>query len=296
MVLSSIPSTTLRTWFSFLSSAARRQVLSLCVVLSTIFIACGDDSAPVDEPNTDSNVVDTISNVSTTREVQTDSGKLVITHRDGMDLEDVILLDANGQIKARGQFYNNQPAGAWLKYGADGNVVTAVQFSEGIAQYNLDAEDFSTERVEMAQMGISFVKPVKWDTVSPYNPLTFVSYEKDVNEAGVIMKPNINISKGTLEAGQTLESLAAQMLNMLHQQVGRVELVDESYLTIDSCSSFRRYGMYYTEDNKIGFLDAIILKGSTIWVISCAAQNKEQGEFLKYQAVFENLVLSVEVQ
>lgn len=276
-------------------SGSRFSVLGLCVVLCTFLLSCGDEKPADEVPKVDS-APDTISSVTTTREVQTDSGKLVITHRDGQDLEDVVLLNANGQIKARGQFYNNQPAGAWLKYGADGNVVTAVQFSEGVAQYNLDAEDFRTERVEMTQMGISFVKPVKWDTVSPYNPLTFVSYEKDVNEAGIIMKPNINISKGTLEAGQTLESLAAQMLNMLHQQVGRVELVDESYLTIDSCSSFRRYGMYYTEDNKIGFLDAIILKGNTIWVVSCAAQNREQGEFLKYQAVFENLVMSVKVQ
>lgn len=276
-------------------SGSRFSVLSLCVVFCTLLLSCGDEKPVAEVPKVDSGP-DTISSVTTTREVQTDSGKLVISHRDGQDLEDVILLDANGQIKARGQFYNNQPAGAWLKYGADGNVATAVQFSEGVAQYNLDAEDFRTERVEMKQMGISFVKPMKWDTVSPYNPLTFVSYEKDVNEAGIIMKPNINISKGTLEAGQTLESLAADMLNLLHQQVGRVELVDETYLTIDSCNSFRRYGMYYTADNKVGFLDAIILKGSTIWVISCAAQNKEQGEFLKYQAVFENLVLSVEIQ
>ncbi len=89
--------------------------------------------------------------------------------------------------------------------------------------------------------------------------------------------------------------MAAEQLNMLHQTVGRVELVDESNLTIDSCKAFRRYGMYYTENNKVGFLDAIIVNGSDVYVISCAAQNREQGEFLKYQSVFENLVMSIQI-
>jgi len=267
----------------------------LLPVLLIAIPGCGDDSAATEEPKADS-TADTISEIATIREVETDSGKLMITHHDGQDADDVVLLDAGGKIKARGQFYDNKPTGAWLKYDATGNVISAVQFTEGVAKYNLDADDFKTERIEMKEMGISFVKPVKWDTVSPFNPKTFVSYEKDITEAGLIMKPNINISKGTLEAGQTLESLAAQMLNILHQSVGRVELVDEAYMTIDSCRSFRRYGMYYTEDNKVGFLDAIIVKGNNMWVISCAAQNREQGEFLRYQAVFEKLVLSVQIE
>lgn len=271
-----------------------RFKLFLLIASCAVFTACGDP-AVVEDPKVDT-VADTFSDVTTTHEVETDSGKLIITHRDGKVEDEAVLLDASGKIKARGQLYNNLPTGAWLKYDADGNVLSAAQYSDGVVKYNLDADDFKTERVNMKEMGISFVIPVKWDTVSPFNPLTFVSYEKEVNEPGIIMKPNINISKGTMEAGQTLESLAADMLNMLHSSVGRVELVDEAYLTIDSCRSFRRYGMYYTDDNKVGFLDAIIVKGSTIYVISCAAQNREQGEFLKYQAVFENLVMSVEVQ
>lgn len=273
--------------------SSKFTVRSVLFVLTLMFASCGDDK-PANEAKVDSGS-DTLSQPSFVKEVQTDSGKLIITHTEGQDLDDVVLLDANGKLKARGHFYLNQPNGAWLKYDAEGNVVSAVQFAEGTAKYNLDAEDFRTERVAIKEMGISFVKPLKWDTVLPYNPNSFVSFEKNIDEAGLIMKPNINISKGTLDAGQTLESLAADMLNMLHSNVGRVELVDEAYLTIDSCRSFRRYGMYYTDDNKVGFLDAIIVKGNTIWVFSCAAQNREQGEFLKYQQVFESLVLSVDV-
>ncbi len=274
--------------------SSKFSVLGLCVVLGSMFASCGEDTAPVTAEKVDSNKVDTISNVATTREVQTDSGKLIITSRAGQEIDEAVLLDANGKILARGQMYNNEPSGAWLRYDANGNVVTAVHHA-GTTTYTLDPTDFKTERVEMKEMGISFVKPVDWDTVAPFNAASFVSYEKEVNGEAMLMNPNINISKGNLEANQTVESLAADMLNMLHNAVGRVDLVDESYLTIDSCKSFRRYGMYYSNEAKFGFLDAIIVHGSNVYVISCTAPNMEQGEFLKYQSVFENLVLSVQI-
>lgn len=280
--------------FSVRSSGAIRTLTTLFIVgcVSLLMNSCGSDAT--DQGKVDS-AADTATDVSGVREIQTDTGKLIITHVAGREIDDVVLLDANGNISARGYMFDNRLSGAWLKYDAGGNVITAVHYSEGVPKYSLDANDFKTERVEMKEMGISFAVPVNWDTVSPFNPKTFVSYEKEVNAEGIMMNPNINIAKGSLEAGQTLETMAAEQLNMLHQTVGRVELVDESYITIDSCKAFRRYGMYYTEDNKVGFLDAIIVNGNDIYVISCAAQNREQGEFLKYQSVFENLVMSIQI-
>lgn len=264
----------------------------LLLASAVLFSSCGSGDG---HSNNDPSAADTTGEITSVREIQTDSGKLVLTHHGNDPIEDAILMDGSGKIIARGKFLNNAPAGAWLRYDSDGNVISAVHYSDGQPKYILDQNDFKTERVSMPEMGISFVMPLQWDTVSPFNPKTFVSYEKNISEPGLIMKPNINIAKGTLEPGQTLEQLAADQLNMLHQTVGRVELVDESYLMIDSCRTFQRYGMYYTENNKVGFLDAIVVSGNNLYVISCAAQNREQGEFLKYQAVFENLVKSIEV-
>lgn len=282
-----------------LHSFARLPVMSIrsvsalcCFIILIAGTSCGDSTT--DAKTSDTNNADSVSVYGGARKVQTDSGILIITRRSGEEIEDAVLQDANGKILSRGHLLNNQPTGAWLKYDESGNVIQAVHYT-GTSTLQLDAEDFITERVVMSEMGITFVKPLNWDTVSPYNPKTFVSYEKNISAEGLLMKPNINISKGNLEPGQTLESLAAEMLNMLHNAVGRVELVDEAYVTIDSCRSFRRYGMYYTDDNKIGFMDAIIVHGSTIYVVSCAAQNKEQGEFLQYQSVFESLLLSIQV-
>ena len=264
-------------------------LFSFTIVFS---VSCGE-TMPVSENADSSNHVQ--GKVSSVREIETDSGKLVITEQDGVELDSAVLYDASGVITARGFFYNNQPSGAWFHYDATGKIVSVKHYSQGAAKYNLDATDFKTKRVSFNEMGISAEIPEQWKSIETPNAGSLISYEKPVTEQGILMMPNFNIAKGKLEAGQTLKSLAADQLNMLHDAVGRVELVDESFLTIDSCSAFRRYGMYYTEDNKVGFLDAIIVKGDQIWVISCAAQNREQGEFLKYQSVFENLVMSIEI-
>jgi YD repeat-containing protein len=277
-----------------INQAMQKRILFSAALSSLLLLACAGNESAGEDQNSDSVVADTIASATTVREVQTDSGKLVITSRVGQELDDAVLLDASGKIIGKGQLYGNKPTGAWLKYDADGNVISAIHYA-GETTYQLDETDFKTERVHLEKMGISFVKPVSWDTVSPFNPLTFASYEKKISDAGVFMRPNINISKGTLEMGQTLESLAADMLNMRHNMASRVDPVDEAYLTIDSCRAFRRYGMYYTEEGAVGFLDAIVVKGTTLYVISCAAQNNAQGEFLKYQAVFEVLVLSMQV-
>lgn len=271
-----------------------RWRLMICTLaIATFLFSCGNDESATSKKDSTSDSTTVIT--TGTHEVETDSGRLVITHVEGSEADDVVLLDASGKLLARGHMFQNKVTGAWLNYDANGNVVSAVQYSNGSVKYQLDANDFKTKRVGYKEMGISFAIPVNWDTISPFNPKTLISYEKEISEPGVAMKPNINISKGTLDAGQTLDVLAKQDLDMLHEAVGRVEIVDEAYLSIDSCKAFRRYGMYYTEDNKVGFLDAIIIHGNDVYVISCAAQNREQGEFLKYQAVFENLVMSVQI-
>ncbi len=240
-------------------------------------------------------VADSMSIVSSKQEFETDSGKLVITHIQGVEIDSAVLYGKDGKISARGFMFNNKPSGAWVYYDANGNITKAEHFAGESMKYNLDVEDFKTSRITFKEMGISAEIPVNWKPIESPNTASLISYEKVVTEDGILMMPNFNIAKGKIEAGQTLESLAAEQLNMLHQNVGRVELIDESFLMIDSCKSFRRYGMYFTENNKVGFLDAIIVKGDTIWVISCAAQNREQGEFLKYQSVFESLVMSIKI-
>lgn len=279
--------------FPVLCLGVRCPVPGWFVVVCSLFCSCGEtENATEMDSVKDSAAVD----VTVTREVETDSGKLIITHLQGREIDDVVLMDASGKISGRGTMYNNRMSGAWLKYDANGNVITAVHYSEGVPKWALDADDFKTKRVEYKEMGISLAVPVKWDTVSPFNPKTFVSYEKELKEEGVMINPNINISKGTLDPGQTLEMLAQMQLDMRHSVYPRVEPVDESHITVDSSKGFMRYGMYITEDgsNQIGFLDAIIIHDNDVYVISCAAQNREQGEFLKYQAVFENVVMSIQ--
>lgn len=256
--------------------------------------SCGDAENET-EKDSAKDSVPVVVDPSETREVQTDSGKLIITHVSGRDIDDAVLMDASGKLLARGYMRDNLLTGAWLRYDEKGNVIKALQYDAGAILHVLDPEDFKTKRIELSEMGVSIAVPSTWDTLHTGNPANIISLEPKEKDAGLAMSPNINITRGVLEAGQTLESLSNDAANILHQAFARVESVDTAYVMIDSIRSFRWYGKYYTEDNLIGFLDAIIIKNGYVYVVSCAAQNREQGEFLKYQSVFENLVMSIQI-
>ncbi|HTF05766.1 MAG TPA: hypothetical protein VK826_17180 [Bacteroidia bacterium] len=260
--------------------------------LFSIFVitAVSCSNGEPDDLKNDSSLTDSMSVV----EIETDSGKLVITKIVGQDLDAAVLYGKDGKIAGRGFLFNGRPSGAWIHYDANGNIIKAEHYSDGVVKYNLDVTDFQTVRMNFKEMGISLAVPAKWKAIETPNPANLISYEKEVTEEGILIMPNFNLACGKIEPGQTLEILAEQQMNMLHEVVGRVETVDESYVTVDSCRAFLRYGKYYTENNMVGFLDAIIIKGDKVWVISCAAQNREQAEFLKYQSVFENLVMSIQ--
>jgi hypothetical protein len=48
--------------------------------------------------------------------------------------------------------------------------------------------------------------------------------------------------------------------------------------------------MFYNDNSKVGFLMTIVVKGNRAWFFSCNAQNMTNGEFLRYQGVFEEIV------
>ncbi len=222
--------------------------------------------------------------------LQTDSGRIEIETIPGNDESKAVLVDANGKIVERGSFIDNKPAGAWVKYDANGNIISAEHYSEGKPTHTLDKNDFDFRTWENKQLGAKFLVPKNWKELPSPNPALVASFQKDETDTAVHIKPNFNLARAQLSPGDSLGKLAQAQIEMMHQNLGRVEIVNESNIILDSCAAFRRYGMYYVENNKVGFLDVIIVSGNTAWFFSCEAQNKFDGEFLKYQGVFQQIV------
>ena len=236
-------------------------------------------------------VADSVLSDTTTiaQTIRTDSGQLVI-RKNG----EALLLGENGKLKASGYFDHGAPSGAWVHYDENGKVVTAKFLVEGKVTHELDKKDFDFRTYENQKLGVKFLVPKEWKELPSPNPALLASFEKEVSNDSVTIKPNFNVTRAKLGTGDNLQKLAAMQMDILRKQFGRVDPIQEENFTVDSCSAFRRYGMYYIEKNTVGYLNAIIVNGSDAWFFSCEAQNKSQGEFLLYQGVFQKIVDSFE--
>lgn len=241
--------------------------------------------------HTDSVVSETDSTY--TRSTETDTGKVILTHHAFDALETATIYDKSGYVVYRGSMLNGERTGAWMQYNREGKIVAAWQYSKGKILHTLDASDFETKPMHLHQMGIGVKVPAKWFVPESKNPWALITVEKREKNDTSLFVPSINISKGEIESGETLDQLADQQLKLLHSSVGRVETIDTAYFNTDGNCGFKRYGMYSNPAGQTGFLDAIIIRGLNVYVISCTAPNTYQGEFLKYQEVFESVIESI---
>jgi hypothetical protein len=261
-----------------------KKIISFIFISAIVFSVTSCSSS---SDNSNSKTIDTVAS-----EVKTDTGTFKIGFSNGTNEAKATLVDANGKIKAKGMFINNKLAGAWVRYDENGNVIGAEHYSDGKPLHTLDKNDFIFRNWENQQLGFKILVPEKWVELKSPNSALLASFEKNVTDTAVHAKPNFNVARAKLDSGQTLEKLGQQQIEMYHQSFGRIDIVEKSNVTIDSCTAFRWYGMYQTETNKIGFLNVIIVSGNDAWLFSCEAQNREDGEFLKYQGVFQQIVES----
>lgn len=242
-------------------------------------ISCSDDAAKGSAGKTDFSKMQ-----------QTDSGHLEIKPVNGLKENEAVLYDDNGKVIQRGKMLNQQPVGAWVKYDTSGKVISAIHYSKGKPAHTLDPEDFNFVPFTRSGLKATFSIPKKWKENPQGQPGVYVFY-KESKDASKI-SPNFTFHHEKLQPGDSLENVAEMQLQVLHENVGRVDLVDEAKVTLDSCRALRLYGMFTAQQGTTGFLNAIIISGDDIWFFSAEAPNNEPGEFLTYQGVFQAVLES----
>jgi hypothetical protein len=225
---------------------------------------------------------------------QTDSGRLEVPVRDGKKNGAAVLRNAAGVVVGSGLFVNDIQAGVWKRFDTSGKLIAVNQFSAGKAVRTLDITDFEKRKFENAAMNIRLSIPKLWTEVESPNPALMAVFEKKTTDSTVVQPPAVNVVKAVLGKNETLEKLAADHLNLLHQSINRVEVIDEQYFTLKKTTGFRRYGMYNVDNLNVGFMNAILINGNDVYVFNCVADNSKPGDFLAYQAVFDELVESFE--
>jgi hypothetical protein len=258
------------------------------VIISFIFsfsiIGCSEqESASSDIDSVDQKPITTII---------TDSGTLFISTLSGSKADKAELKDASGKLISSGLFLDGKPAGAWKHFDASGKLLDVKHYSEGRILRELDVNDFDFRTYQNQAMGLQINIPKMWDEEVSLNSDLMVSFRKIAVDTTATQPPAVNIAKAQLGANETLEKLAAMQLKMLHEGVYRLEIIEESYFDADSCRGFKRYGMFTSGKQNIGFLNAIIVSNNTAWMFSCVANNGGKAEFLSYQSVFDEIINS----
>jgi hypothetical protein len=256
------------------------------------FTSCGNDPSEVKTdsiPKKDSSVL--AQNIT---RLDTDSGKLEIISALHLPESKATLYYPDGKVKASGFFIGGKPASAWIYYDEKGNIIKAEHISNNEKARPLDKTDFEFRDWSSQTLGLKFKLPKNWKELTSPNPNLIASFYKDVQADSVKIKPSFNVARAQIGPGDSLSKLTKDQLDLLYKQYGRVEINDEQYFTINSCKAFRRYGLFYTENSKIGFLNAIIIHGKDAWLFSFEAQNMSTGEFLQYQGLFEMILQSFE--
>ncbi|HTL82494.1 MAG TPA: hypothetical protein VL651_12365 [Bacteroidia bacterium] len=261
---------------------------------SILFFSCaseGDKNKADSTPAKKDSTVDS-TKISGQVKMKTDSGTLIVNLDHGQKTGEASMLDNNGKLVSKGLYLNGEMNGAWLTYDANGKVVRAVHYGNGVIQHVLDADDFNFDTIRSKDYNISFAIPSKWKEYSTDGQSLLFSYSKEVKDPAVRILPTIKIMKSTLAMGDDLSSLAAAQMDYLHQNFGHVQPIAADSFLVNSNPAYLQYGIYNLSDNGVGFLFATIIHGNSVYYVDCTAQNYEQGEFLKYQGVFEMIVKS----
>ncbi|MGL4597931.1 MAG: toxin-antitoxin system YwqK family antitoxin, partial [Bacteroidia bacterium] len=224
--------------------------------------------------------------------VETDSGRIEYTMQNGQRDGWAVQYSKDGKIKTVAMYDNDAQSGVLKRYDDQGNLIEAKHYSNGKELFDLELADFDFAAFEDTAIGLSIMIPKTWTTLPSPNRKLMASFQKPIDSTQVALRPNINIVTAKLKKGETVDVLANMSFEMMEKELGPVNKIYEERFRQDGCEAFKRYGMYKTEACLVGFLDAIIVSGDDVWFISCAAQNGENSEFLKYQAVFDEIISS----
>ncbi|MCU0433237.1 MAG: DcrB-related protein [Bacteroidia bacterium] len=217
----------------------------------------------------------------------TDSGRLEVPVVNGEKNGKAMLYNSAGKMVGEGRYQNGKKVGIWKEYGPNGNLVAVKQFTvNGIR--TLAPADFDMRTFENREMNIRMNVPRNWVEIPSPNPSLMAAFEKQLNDTS-LQRPAMNVVKGQLGKGETLDKIAADQLKMMHDNVDRLDVVDEQKIQIGNNNGFRRYGTYSLGELRIGFITTILVSGSDVYVFNGIADNSKPGNMLDYQAVLDEM-------
>jgi hypothetical protein len=257
------------------------------LALLTALTACSEKQKNEAQTDTASTAAVTNPNAPRPEVITTDSGRLEVPVVNGGKNGKALVYNKDGKLVGEGQYLNDKKTGTWKEFDANGKLVAVKQFTvSGIR--TLPVADFDMRTFENKQMNIRLRVPRNWKEVQSPNTALMAVFEKELPDT-TQQRPAVNVVKGQLAKDETLDKIAAEQLKMLHDNVDRVDVVDEQKVELPQATGFRRYGTYSVANLQIGFITTILISGNDVYIFNCIADNSKPGNMLDYQAVFDEM-------
>lgn len=200
----------------------------------------------------------------------------------------------SGKVRETGIMSKGIKNGVWKTYYENGEFKEVGQYNnKGELSFKLDEQDFIFDTLLLDSKKIKILIPKNWKT-NTSNGIVLCSSRKICHDS-VDFCPNITITKEKIQNGLSFSDYIDINVELLKSQSTFVKVVKEYEFTLNGLSTYQTSYLLKSNDVDLGALTTWIDLNGVVYIISGAALNGKEGEFLKYRGLFREIALSFSV-
>lgn len=197
------------------------------------------------------------------------------------------LYDDMENLQEEGNYLNNNKDGIIKTY-KNLELKSVSYFEENKKIYDLDRDDFIYDTVKFDMFKI--IMPKKWNTKINLNENVLLISQKKCDSTFVFC-PSFSITKETTKLN--LENYTSSALLLMSRNVDKMKLIHQNDITINGFKIILIRYIILKEGKKIGVQTGFCKISNEVFVLTGTAINEIEGEFLKYDGLFEEIILSI---
>ncbi|MCA6437456.1 MAG: hypothetical protein IM600_10135 [Bacteroidetes bacterium] len=225
--------------------------------------------------------------------------------------DSVLKITSNEKIKEMYQIKDGEKTGFYKLYNDEGGVIeegsvikgnkegliklyqnsvlTSVAYYEkNLKVYELDKHDFIYDSLNLKYFKICF--PKNWKTnINPQENVLLIG-RKNCDSSDVFC-PVFSITKE--KTNLSLKEYSSNALSLMQSKIEKMKILNENNFTINGFNIIQVRYMILKDGQTLGLQTGFCKINDEIFVMTGTAINDKDGEFLKYDGLFEEIILSI---
>ena len=253
-------------------------LLLFCI---TLFISC-DDSNNTVKNSDDIPVTIENKNGETDYKMEVDSNS------------SIHVIDKKDGSTEKGLLVQSKRNGVWKVFDKSKVLSNVYYYYNDSLLYVLDKNDYNFVRYNV-NGSLSILKPKNWEVYpNTNNKQILASFQKPVTNNVNFFTPLINIQSDSLQKSNSFEDYVNHEVQSLNNN-STFKLMSIKEYGIGNYKATQATYIIIVNDIKLGVVTSWINKGKAIYIINCMASNENKGDFLHYKELFQDILLSCEI-